>query len=312
MSKSVSCPCPSRATSPSTSPGATRRATRRRAGARRRRSRPRGSAAGRLPAPSSASRTSSRTTVAASPSMADTICASPPSPGTNDATSRPSRSTVHMSQWARTSARRWEMKSTDRLRSFHRCITAKTRSERSGGRAAVISSSTSSCGSNASALARSSMRRNGSGRSRDLLVEVEAVEVHRGQLGTHRADVGARQAQVLGDGEVGGQRGILEHRRQPGGPGVARPAQLGRRPCRAIVPASARSTPVRILTIVDLPAPLAPSRACASPGRTVRSTARRATTGPNALATAVASRSGVVIAVRPSAGCATSAHPALR
>ena len=134
-----------------------------------------------------AGRASSRTTVAASPSIDDTICASPPSPGTNDATSRPSRSTVHMSQCARTSARRCEMNSTERLRSFHCRITSNTRSERSGGRAAVISSSSSSCGSNASARARSSMRRNGSGTSRTCSSRSSPSRSIVGELRAHRA-----------------------------------------------------------------------------------------------------------------------------
>ena len=84
-------------------------------------------------------------------------------PGWKEATSRPSRRTVHMSQCWRTSASRWEMNSTDRLRSFQRVMMANTRSDRSGGSAAVISSSISSCGSKASARARSSIRRKGRG-----------------------------------------------------------------------------------------------------------------------------------------------------
>ena len=61
-----------------------------------------------------------------------------------------------------------------------------------------------------------------------LLVEIEPVEVHRGQLGPHRTDVGAGQPEVLGDGEVGCEGRVLEDGRQPGRLGIARPAQLGR------------------------------------------------------------------------------------
>ena len=57
------------------------------------------------------------------------------------------------------------MKSAERPRSFWACMTAKTRSARSDGSAAVISSRISSCGSRASARARSSIRSNGSGTS---------------------------------------------------------------------------------------------------------------------------------------------------
>ena len=239
-------------------------------------------------------RTSSRTPVAASPSIAATICASPPSPGTNDATSRPSRRTVHMSQWVRTSARRWEMNSTERLRSFHRRITAKTRSDRSGGRAAVISSSTSSCGSNASALARSSMRRNGSGRSRTCSSRSSPSRPIAASSARTAPTSAPDKRRFWATVRSGASAGSWNTGASP-----AAWASLGRRssvgrPCRAIIPASARRTPVRILTIVDLPAPLAPSRAWLSPGRTVRSTARRATTGPKALATAVVWRSGSV------------------
>jgi ribose transport system ATP-binding protein len=47
-----------------------------------------------------------------------------------------------------------------------------------------------------------------------------------------------------------------------------------------LVPASWRITPVRILTSVDLPAPLAPSSAWTSPGSTTSSADLSATTGP--------------------------------
>ena len=291
MSNSVSWPWPSRAASPSTSPGATASDT-----SSSWRPAPTCSASriGRCPATNAVvrARTSSRTPTAASPSIAETICASPPSPGTNDATSRPSRSTVHMSQWARTSARRWEMNSTERLRSFHRCITAKTRSDRSGGRAAVISSSTSSSGSNASALARSSMRRNGSGRSRTCssrssppssIAASCAFTAPMSAPDSRRFWATVRSGASAGSWKTGASPAAWAS--------LGRRSSVGR-PWITIAPASGRSTPVRILTIVDLPAPFAPSRACASPGSTVRSTARSATTGPNAFATAVASRSG--------------------
>ena len=50
------------------------------------------------------------------------------------------------------------------------------------------------------------------------------------------------------------------------------------RPRTAIVPPSGRTAPVRILTSVLLPAPLAPISAWTSPGRTARDAAFRATT----------------------------------
>ena len=115
----------------------------------------------------SSSRACARAAAAAAsgPSMYSTICASPPSAGTSVPTSRPSRSTVARSQSAITSASRWVMKRTERFCSFSSRATANTRSARSDGSAAVISSSRSSFGSRASARARSSMRSIGSGRS---------------------------------------------------------------------------------------------------------------------------------------------------
>ena len=68
---------------------------------------------------------------------------SPPRPacGTSVPTVRPSRRTLARSHSALTSARRWEMNSTDRPRSRHSRMTVKTFSARSDGSAAVISSS---------------------------------------------------------------------------------------------------------------------------------------------------------------------------
>ena len=106
------------------------------------------------------------------------------------------------------------MKSAERPLSFWRRITSKTRSARSAGSAAVISSRIRSCGSRASARARSIMRSSGSGTSIRLLVEVD-VEVEVAQVPADRGDGRSRQAQVLRDGQVRHEGGILEDRRQP-------------------------------------------------------------------------------------------------
>jgi len=91
-----------------------------------------------------------------------------------------------------------------------------------------------------------------------------------------------------------------------------------------MVPLSARVTPVRHLTNVLLPAPLAPSSAWTSPAETVRSAERSATTGPYCFATPRASRSGAtgsLIATRetqrgrhaaPSATCEQGLRPLAR
>src|SRR3954463_6393099 len=51
--------------------------------------------------------------------------------------------------------------------------------------------------------------------------------------------------------------------------------------------------PATLLTSVDLPAPLSPTRAMTSPDRTSKSTPRRACTAPNRLCTPRSSSSGV-------------------
>ena len=67
----------------------------------------------------------------------------------------------------------------------------------------------------------------------------------------------------------------------PTRPGVI--AVAGRRRRRATVPASGRIRPSSSSIVVDLPAPLGPSRATTSPGATVRSIPSTAVTSPNVL-----------------------------
>ena len=124
----------------------------------------------------------------------------------------------------------------------------------------------------------------------DLLVQVEAVQVHLGQLVAHLGRVGPGEPEVLGDGEVADHRRVLVDRGQaPSRASVA--AQLDRGAVDGHRPESWWSTPVRILTRVDLPAPLAPSKACTRPGHRQVDRAQ-GDHGPKALATAVACRSG--------------------
>ena len=109
-----------------------------------------------------------------------------------------------------------------------RRITANTRSDRSGGRAAVISSRRSSCGSNVRARARSSMRRNGRGTSRTCSPRSSPSRSISASWRPHGAEVGAGEAEVLGDGEIGGHRRVLEHRGEAAAAGIAGTVQ-GRR-----------------------------------------------------------------------------------
>ena len=108
-------------------------------------------------------------------------------------------------------------------------IAANTRSARSEGRAAVISSSSRSCGSRASARARSIIRSSGSGTSPDELAEVD-VELHRLELAAgRRPRSAAGQAQVRRDGQVGHERRVLEDGREPDPGRLRRRAHADRR-----------------------------------------------------------------------------------
>ena len=92
---------------------------------------------------------------------------------------------------------------------------------------------------------------------------------------------GAGQAEVVGDVEVGDQRRLLVDRDEAGAAGVGRGADArAAAPRTRMRPASGRTAPVRILTSVDLPAPLAPISAWTSPGRTESEASRRAATAP--------------------------------
>src|SRR6218665_397044 len=76
------------------------------------------------------------------------------------------------------------------------------------------------------------------------------------------------------------------------------------RPCIRLVPASLAWTPATILISVDLPAPVAPSRAFALPGGSVRSTFSSATTPGNRLPMPSISGAPTSMAAGPTkAGC---------
>src|SRR5207245_771805 len=84
------------------------------------------------------------------------------------------------------------------------------------------------------------------------------------------------------------------------------------RPPRVMVPPSAVSAPVRILTRVLLPAPLAPINAWISPPRTRRSAPRRATTGPKLLISPLASSRALESATEASSGTAAMSEGGAR
>ena len=140
QSNNSSCPCPSSAVTPSTSPRSTRKETPRSAWPW---ARPRTSSAGiRVRSSGAASRRIGATTDLATsgPSIRLTMVSSAPLVAVTP-TVTPSRNTVARSQRAATSARRWEMKITLEPRCRQLRTAEKTRSDRSAGSAAVISSS---------------------------------------------------------------------------------------------------------------------------------------------------------------------------
>ena len=224
--------------------------------------------------------------------MISTIRVSPPSCGTMVPTFTPSRRIVARSHVSITSRRRCVMKRTLRPRSRQSRMTAKTRSARSDGSAAVISSRMRSCGSCASARARSSIRSIGSGRSSTSSRRSSRIPIPSRLVRTASMDVPVRR-RFWATERSGTSAGSWNTGESP--KRVALRGEPGRTvlPETLIVPASGRMTPDSALTRVLLPAPLAPSRAWTSPGAMERSAERRATTGPYCFAIARASRSGV-------------------
>ena len=120
-------------------------------------------------------------------------------------------------------------------------------------------------------------------RERQVARHLEQVERGHAELGHpvhERLDRGLGEAEVGGDVEVGDQRRLLIDRDQPGA------ARLGRRVHRARL--AAHQDPPGVgphhagqdFTRVDLPAPLAPSSAWTSPGRTASDASRSAATAP--------------------------------
>ena len=121
-------------------------------------------------------------------------------------------------------------------------------------------------------------------RERKVVDELSEIELqpHRREVRADRVDRRTCQAQVPGDREIGHERRVLEHRREPEPRRLSRRARTNRLSQTAMVPASDRITPESALTRVLFPAPLAPSSACTSPGAMTRSAERSATTARTA------------------------------
>ena len=118
----------------------------------------------------------------------------------------------------------------------------------------------------------------------DLLLHADLVEP-ADELAHPRRALLAPEEQVVDDVEVVAEREVLVH----GGD-----AERGRRPVasasmapacprRGLTPSSGGTMPAMVLTSVDLPAPLSPTRATTSPARTSKSTSVSAWTAPNRL-----------------------------
>ena len=137
----------------------------------------------------------------------------------------PSRRTVARSQTAAISMRRCEMKMTERPMPRWRPTTSSTRSVRSAGSAAVISSSSRTSGSIASARARSMTRSVASGRSRAMVGEVEVGDAELAPASARKGSTGVRVSRRFErDVEVGDERRFLVDRDEPAAAGLGRGA----------------------------------------------------------------------------------------
>ena len=123
------------------------------------------------------------------------------------------------------------------------------------------------------------MRSVGSGSSPVISVRstVSSMRSSHSRVAAMSVRVRRRFCETVRSGSIAGswKTGAKPTLRAPSG----EPIRTGL-PLTVIVPASWRMTPVRILTSVLLPAPLAPSSAWISPGSTTRSADLSATTGP--------------------------------
>ena len=135
-------------------------------------------------------------------------------------------------------------------------------------------------GSMASARARSMTRSVASGRSRARSDRSRPASPSSRQPVAEGVDRGPGQAQVGGDVQVRDERRLLVDRTIPPRRASAGEWATYGWPRTRIVPVSGRTAPVRILTSVLLPAPLAPMSAWTSPGRTASEAERRAATAP--------------------------------
>ena len=164
---------------------------------------------------------------------------------------------------------------------------------RSAGSAAVISSSSRTSGSSASARARSMTRsigerarrrasRAGRRPGRRASAAMRSAKASTGVCVRRRFDRTSRSGMSAGSWYTG----TRPVRRASAGEWTARSW-----PRTRMRPRSGRTAPVRILTRVDLPAPLAPMSAWTSPGPDRQRGVRSAVTAPYVLTTPDASRS---------------------
>ena len=231
----------------------------------------------------------SATSAATGPSISPTIRSSAPLVTSSTPTVSPSRRTVARSHSDAISSIRWEMKITDRPDSrdlAHDVQHPFGEVRWEGGGHLVEQQQVGLRGEGARKVDDPQRRQRQLAYVRP---QVELADAQVAQQAPEGRDGGLGEAQVLRDVQVGDQRRLLVDGDD------ARATRLGGRAdeatCRA--PGWCRrrggSAPVRILTRVLLPAPLAPSSAWTSPGATRSEASRSAATAPYRLATPVAS-----------------------
>ena len=274
---------------------------RRRRARRARRSRPlRTSKETSVKTPSRVSRSTFSTTGARlgrEPSGTARPCRGRPSPGSPTASSaprpasvrtwRPSRITVTRWQSAKISSSRWETKST-----ASPCARRVSTMPNSRSTSVLVSAAVGSSITITPRVRRQRLRdldellvgdREAARQPVGVEPDAELLE-DGGRLAAHPPAVDAAEPlerlhadeDVLGDGQVGEERRLLEDDRDPGGLrllGVVEDRLLAVEQSR---PASGRWTPARILTSVDLPAPFSPTRPCTSPAKSSMSPSSRA------------------------------------
>jgi hypothetical protein len=216
----------------------------------------------------------------------------------------PRARSVRRSAPAKTSARRWVMRTTAAPESARFLRAAKRAAVSSGERTAVGSSRIRTPGSPARAPAismrwrvptgRVSTRSSGRPSSRPNAFASRATRPRRARALSKSGAFRSRRARLSATLAAPTRRSCCGTRAIPASRASRARRNAVGRPSRRISPESAASRPAAIETSVDLPAPFSPSSAWISPGRTERSASERACVEPNRFEMARSSRAGAV------------------